>query len=203
MIDIIAYRIFCMICGVLIHFSWSATFCWMSVSSFNLFRCFSPSNLRRRDSSSLGMYTTFVFVMSTLLIVANMIHGLVGAGGIGYGGRICYISSDLGLLFTFVTPVGIIVLSNLVFLSVTIWRISHIPKIKANKSAERNNIVIYMKMSTLTCFCWIFGFLGILTKVKVFEILFVLTNASQGFFLMISFVCNKRVLGLFKDLLSK
>ena len=202
-IDIIEYELICMVCGVLIHFSWSVTFCWMSVSSFNLFRCFSPSNLSRRDTSSLGMYTTFVFVMSTLLVVANMIHGLVGAGGLGYGGRICYISSELGLLLTFVTPVGIIVLSNLGFLSVTIWRISHIPKIKANKSAERNNVLIYMKMSTLTGFCWIFGFLGILRKVKVFEILFVLTNASQGLFLMISFVCNKRVLGLFKDFLSK
>ena len=203
-IDLIEYRLVCIICGVLIHFSWSATLCWMSVSSFNLFRCFSPSNISRRDStSSLGMYATFVLIMSTLLVVANMIHGLVGAGSLGYGGRICYISSDLGLLITFVTPVGIIVLSNLVFLSVTIWRISHAPKIKGNKSAERNNVVIYMKMSTLTGFCWIFGFLLILTKVKVFEILFILTNASQGLFLMISFVCNKRVLGLFKDFLSK
>ena len=203
-IDLIEYRLICIMCGVLIHFSWSATLCWMSVSSFNLFRCFSPSNISRRDSpSSLGMYTTFVFVMSTLLVVANMIHGLLGDGGLGYGGRICYISSDLGLLITFVTPVGIIVLSNLMFLSVTIWRISRAPKIKGKKSAERNNVVIYMKMSTLTGFCWIFGFLGILTKVKVFEILFILTNASQGLFLMISFVCNKRVLGLFKEFWSK
>ena len=203
-IDMIEYRRICIIFGVLIHFSWSATLCWMCVSSFNLFRCFSPSNISRRASpSSLGMYTTFVFVMSALLVVANIIHGLVGAGGLGYGGQICYISSALGLLMTFVLPVGIIVLSNLVFLSVTIWRISHAPKIKGNKSSERNNVVIYMKMSTFTGFCWIFGFLGILTKLKVFEILFSLTNASQGLFLMISFVCNKRVVGLIKELLSK
>ena len=203
-IDLIEYRLVCIICGILIHFSWLVTLFWMSVSSFNLFRYFSPSNIRSGDStSSLGMYTTFVFVMSTLLVVANMIHGFVGAGSLGYGGRICYISSDLGLLITFVTPVGIIVVSNLIFLSVTIWRISHAIKIKGNKSSERNNVVIYMKMSTLTGFCWIFGFLGILTKAKVFEILFILTNASQGLFLMISFVCNKRVLGLLKDFLSK
>ena len=203
-IDIIEYRLICIICGVLIHFSWSATLCWMSVSSFNLFRCFSPSNISRRDSPlSHGMYAIFVFVMSTLLVVANFMHGLVGADGLGYGGRICYISSDLGLLLTFVAPVGIIVLSNLAFLSVTIWRISNVPKIKGKRSAERNNVVIYMKMSTLTGFCWIFGFLGILTKVKVFEILFILMNASQGLFLMISFVCNKRVLGLLKERLSK
>ena len=44
-IDLIAYKIACIVFGVLIHFSWSATLCWMSVSSFNLYRCFSPSNI--------------------------------------------------------------------------------------------------------------------------------------------------------------
>ena len=204
MIDLIQYRLICIICGVLIHFSWSATLFWMSVSSSNLFRLFSPSNLSRRDlPSSLGLYTAYVIAMSTLLVVANTVHSLLGKGNLGYGGQICYISSELGLLLTFVTPVCVIVLSNMMFLAVTVWRISHAPKIKGMKSTERNNVVIYMKMSTLTGFCWIFGFLGILTQVKVFEFLFILTNASQGFFLMISFVCNKRVLGLFKHLLSK
>ena len=203
-IDLIDYKIVCIVFGVLIHFSWSATLCWMSVSSFNLFRCFSSSNISRHDSSkSLGLYATFVVVMSTLLVVANMAYSLVGECDFGYGKRICYISSELGLLLTFVIPVGVIVLSNMVFLSVTIWRISHIPKLKGEKSVERNNVIIYMKMSTLTGACWIFGFLRILTEVDVFEILFILANASQGLFLMISFVCNQRVLGLFKELLSR
>ena len=202
-IDLIEYKIACNVFGVLIHFSWSATLCWMSVSSFNLFRSFSPSNIRADLRQSIGPYATFVVIMSSLLVVANMSHSLVHEGNFGYGKGICYISSRLGLLVTFVTPVGVIVLSNMCFLSVTIWRISHIPKLTGTKSADRNNVLIYTKMSTLTGACWIFGFLGILTELDVFEILFILANASQGLFLMISFVCNKRVLTLFKELLSR
>ena len=202
-IVLIEYKIACIVFGVLIHFSWSATLCWMSVSSFNLFRCFSPSNIRINLRQSIGPHATFFVFMSTLLVVANMAHSLVREGDFGYGKGICYISSKLGLVVTFVSPVWVIILLNMCFLSVTIWRISHIPKLKGSKSAERSNVLIYMKMSTLTGACWIFGFLGVLTEVDVFEILFILANASQGLFLMISFVCNQRVLALFKDLLTK
>ena len=202
MIDLTEYKIPCIVFGVFIHFSWSATLIWMSVSSFNLFRCFSPSNIRSDLHQSVIPYAAFVVVMSALLVVANMAFNLVSEGKLGYGENICYISSNLGLLLTFVTPVGVIVLSNLCFLSVTIWRISHTPKLKGSKSADRSNVLIYIKMSTLTGACWIFGFLGILTEVDIFEILFILANASQGLFLMISFVCNKRVLGLLRNLVG-
>ena len=198
-IDLVEYRITCIVFGVLIHFSWSATLIWMSVSSFNLFRCFSPSNIRSDLHQSVISYAVFVSVMSTLLVIANMTFSIVTNQTFGYGGKICYISSSLGLIMTFVTPVGLIVLSNLCFLSVTIWRISRVPKLKGTKSADRSNVLIYIKMSTLTGTCWIFGFLGILTNFDVFEILFILANASQGLFLMVSFVCNKRVLGLFRN----
>ena len=81
--------------------------------------------------------------MSALLVVANMAVNLVQDGTLGYGDRICYISANVGLLLTFVTPVGLIVLSNLCFLSVTIWRINHLPKLKGCKSADRSNVLNY------------------------------------------------------------
>ena len=51
--------------------------------------------------------------MSALLVVANMAFDLVSEGKLGYGENICYISSNLGLLLPLVTPVGVIVLPNL------------------------------------------------------------------------------------------
>ena len=200
-IDVTEYKTACIIFGALIHFTWSATLFWMSASSFNLFRCFSPSNLGRRDfQPSLGLYAIYVISMSALLVVANIGYNFLRDGSVGYGKRICYISSTIGLLITFVSPVGVIVLTNTCFLSVTIWRISHTPKPEGSKSADRNNVLIYIKMSTLTGTCWIFGFLRILTDVDVFEILFIIANASQGLFIMMSFVCNRRVLAMFKEL---
>ena len=202
-IDVTEYETACIIFGALIHFTWSATLFWMSASSFNLFRCFSPSNLGRRGfKPSLGLYAIYVISMSALLVVANIGYNFLRDGSVGYGKRICYISSTIGLLITFVSPVGVVFLTNTCFLSVTIWRISHTPKPESSKSADRNNVLIYIKMSTLTGTCWIFGFLRILTNVDVFEILFIIANASQGLFITMSFVCNRRVLAMFKELMS-
>ena len=120
-IDLIEYTTTCIVFDVLIHFSWSVTLCLMCISSFNLFRCFSPSNIRSDLQQSVGVYAVFVVVMSTLLVMANVTHSLVHEGNFGYGIGICYISSRLGLLVTFVSPVGVIILMNMCFLSVTIW----------------------------------------------------------------------------------
>ena len=38
------------------------------------------------------------------------------------------------------------------------------------------------------------------TKLDVFEFSFIITNYSQGLFLVLSFVCNHRLLGLVKEL---
>ena len=87
-IDLKEYQIACIVFWCFNPFSWSATMCWMSMSSFNLFRCFSHSNIRSH-------------FMSTLLVIANMAFSLVTEGNVGYGVKICYISSHLGLLLTF------------------------------------------------------------------------------------------------------
>ena len=201
--DLVEYPTACVVFGVLIHLSWLATLFWMNVSSFNLFRIFSPGNIRSEIKSSLLMHSLYVVGMSVLLVVVNIVYSYFSFGdeniGYGHAGQpVCYISSVHGLLLTFVTPAGAIVLSNIVFLVVTVWRISRTPLPKGSKSTDRNNVVIYIKMSTLTGSCWLFGLFRILTGAYVFEILFILTNASQGLFLMLSFVCNKRVLALLR-----
>ena len=201
--DLVEYPTACIVFGVLNHLSWLATLFWMNVSSFNMFRIFSPGNIRSDINSSLLMYSLYVVGMSVLLVVVNIVYSYFSFGdeniGYGHAGQpVCYISSIHGRLITFVTPAGAIVLSNIVFLVVTVWRISRTPLPEGSNSTDRNNVLIYIKMSTLTGSCWLFSLFRILTGAYVFEILFILTNASQGLFLMLSFVCNKRVLTLLR-----
>ena len=59
--------------------------------SFNLFRCFSPSNIRSNLRQSVWPYAMFVVIISTLLVIANMTFSLVFEGNVGYGEKICYI----------------------------------------------------------------------------------------------------------------
>ena len=41
-----------------------------------------------------------------------------------------------------------------------------------------------------------FGFLQIFVRHNVLEYLFIIFNASQGFFIMVAFICNQRVCNL-------
>ena len=201
--DLTQYPTACIVFGGLIHFFWAVTLFWMNIASLNLFRCFSPANITAAAfQPSLLLYAVYVIGMSLLLVGANLGYSFWTLGrSVGYGGHICYISSFYGLLITFVSPVGLIIISNLCFLLVTIWRISRTPKPQGTQSVDRSNVLVYIKMSTLTGTCWIFGFLRLWTEFDIFELLFILTNASQGLFLMLSFVCNKRILNHYKELI--
>ena len=202
--DLVEFPTACVVFGALIHLSWSATLFWMNVSSFNLFRIFSPRNIGHEVKPSLVIYSVYVVGMSSLLVVGNVTYGYFASDyrNFGYGQAdqpVCYIFSVYGLLINFIAPVGAIILSNIVFLAITIWRIGKTQMPEGSHSNDRNNVLIYIKMSTLTGCCWLFGFIRMWTGAYVFEVLFILTNASQGLFLMLSFVCNKRVLSLLKD----
>ena len=205
-IDLTQYKAFCFAFGVIIHYTWAATILWMNIASFNLFRCFSQNNMSRAPGDlnpSLLLYSVYVYGVSLFLIGANVLYSFLVTKGndFGYGTKLCYISSTVGLLATFVAPAAIVVLANGCFLLITIWRVSKVPKIKRAQMPERNNIPIYLKMSTLTGVCWLFGFLRILSSSDVFEVLFILANASQGLLLMVSFVCNKRVFAFYRGLI--
>ena len=202
-IDLTQDKIICYAFGVLIHYAWAATILWMNIASFNLFRCFSLKNMSRPPGEfhpSLWLYSVYVYGVSLFLVCANILYRFQVTKGndFGYGTKLCYISSTVGLLATFVAPAAIVVLANGCFLLITIWRVSKVPKMKRAQMSDRNNILIYLKMSTLTGVCWLFGFLRILSSSDVFEVLFILANASQGLLVMVSFVCNKRVLAYYR-----
>ena len=207
-IDLTAYQTVCIVCGSLIHFFWLSALIWMNVSCFNLLRRFSPANISAPgvySDISLGFYAVYVLAISTLLVCMNVVYSFFTSNGtdFGYGGNICFVSSITGLLLTFIVPIGLIAVVNLVFLSFTVWWIAHSLKPQGTQLPDRNNALIYLKMSTLTGACWLFGFFRIWTGLVVFEVLFILANASHGFFLMMSFVCNRRVLGYYKSLFLK
>ena len=54
----------------------------------------------------------------------------------------------------------------------------------------------YARLSTLIGVTWIFGFINLLIRHDILEYLFIVLNASQGVFIMIAFVLNKRVCSL-------
>ncbi|KAK3092907.1 hypothetical protein FSP39_008743 [Pinctada imbricata] len=198
--------IVCGILGISIHFTWLASICWMNVCTYHMFHTFVWDMMRpsMRDELSRNRYLLFYALYSYLLpvifISANVVTSLVNSDfkNYGYGPDICYISSSTLIAYTFAVPVGILLVINLILFLVVIYKIQRAPKMKAVNHNSRRNFLVFIKLSCITGLFWLVGFLYQWLKFAALGYVFIILNASQGVFIMFAFVCNKRILDLYK-----
>ena len=186
----------CKTLGVLLHFSLLNSFFWMLVCTFHMMRTFvviSKLTAPGDKHSKFIKYTVFVTTASALLVVVNIVVSVLNDSNIGYGDGTCYISSKYMILYTVALPLGLIILSNLVMFVYVMIKVCTLPEISKSTKHERNNMVIFAKLSTLTGITWVFAYLYQWTEIIAFSYMFIVANASQGLFIMFSFIANKRV----------
>ena len=193
----------CKVMGLLTHFFWLMATFWMNICTFHVFKIFTNIGKVGADKGSLKTFLVYWFyslVLSTSLVLVNIFISLRRSNNedFGYGASSCYISSETMIGFTFGIPLGVVVIANLTMFLFTVWQLVKMPDIQKDVKNKRNDVIIFTKLSTLTGFTWVFGFIFSWTGVKVFSYLFILLNASQGVFLFLSFVCNQRVLTMYK-----
>ena len=191
---------FCVAIGMLIHYFWMTSIMWMHICSIHMFRVFFFMMTVPNVSQSkrvIAVYSLYVNVVSVLLISVNIISFVIGDesadGYLGYGGEMCYIANSKMVLFTFVIPVGIILLSNIVLFCLVVVRIEKLPEVKSTGGKNRNTFLIYIKLTCLTGVTWIFGFIYQWTLIRELSYIFIICNASQGLFIFLSFCCSARV----------
>ena len=122
--------------------------------------------------------------------------------GIGYAGEFSYITDPRMVGLVFAIPIALVLFVNLALFIVVVVKVSRLPTVKSEVKRQRNTLAIYAKLSTITGATWIFGFLHSFTQVVALEYIHTILNATQGVFLFVSFVCNKRVLCMYIKKLS-
>jgi hypothetical protein len=61
------------------------------------------------------------------------------------------------------------------------------------------HFTVYVKLFTITGISWIFQIIDAFIPMSAFSKIVSLLNALQGVFIFISYICNKRVLGLYRN----
>lgn len=196
------YSLSCKIVGLVIHFSWLHAIFWMNVCTYHMFYVFSQTKKLTVDRGwkRFALYHIYVCIMSLLFVLANVISSVLLFGNMGYGGKFCYIISREKTMFTFGLPTFLVVLANLFMFLFVVIKIKRQPSIQKNVQNERNNIIIFAKLSTITGIGWLFGFLQSWTDIQTFSYIFIIFNAGQGVFILLAFVVNRQVLLLFQEL---
>ena len=144
------------------------------------------------------------------------------------GGRSfsCWIQKPLAAMFAFGAPILLIFLVNCVLFSRTIASIRKTNRLARHSGAGRtsssnssrrlsgrNDVILYVKMASVMGFTWVFGLASsvissvtdepsdaICYALHVLGVLFPILNSSQGLFIFVAFVFNRRVLALYKSL---
>lgn len=197
----------CSIFGVLIHFFWLAAIFSMNACTIERFikLCFP---LRSRSifmtNTPLIVANAYIFSFPLLIIGINMIFNILTHNNIGYGNlRLCYINERYSRIFSFVVPMCIIVMVNTVLLVVTIIKLRRQAIPGAKKSSNtRIGLVACVRLSMVTGCTWLISLLYEALPYKVLEYVFTALLGLQGIVLFISIVINKRVVGMYRQLLS-
>ena len=191
----------CALIGALCHFLWLSVMFAMNSCTMQMYTVF--KSLRKLPPGINWKHTirncVYVFLSALLLVLVNTAMSLALSNGVdsGYGGSICYLSSQALHVITFVIPSATTIIINIVLFALVVIRIKDSYIKSANLKQERNYLGIYARLSTVTGFTWIFGYLHVLLESDLFEYLFIIFNASQGVLIMIAFVLNKRVRSLY------
>ena len=203
----IRLALICEAIGLLLHFCLLDSFFWMGICTFHMMMVFvfiSKRSGSENTRSAFIRYTVITNLAAAMLVCINIIISVTSGGpGFGYGGQPCYVTDNFMIFYTVAIPLGIVIVSNFIMFLFVIIKVSRLPDVKKNTKHERRNIVIFAKLSTLTGLTWAFAFIYQWTEVKVFAYLFIVANASQGLFIMFSFIINKRVWGMIGQVLLK
>ncbi|XP_067678707.1 adhesion G-protein coupled receptor G2-like [Haliotis asinina] len=205
-------RTTCITIGVVIHFFWLASFCWLNISSFHTFRVFKDVFASRSFEANkkriILIYSIFGYGIPAVVITANITvnYFVSGSESFGYAdtSNFCFVSIGTNSIVGLLVPAGVTILVSFTLFILTVV---YLCKASANRrkvgNGEKWNILMYIKLSTITGFSWVFGFLQMVDNSQVFTYLFIFLTGAQGVFIFLAFMANKRTFLLIKHACRK
>ncbi|XP_038048661.1 uncharacterized protein LOC119722545 [Patiria miniata] len=203
----------CVLRATSLHFSWLATFSWMSVLATDLaLNIQSKTVPRRRDESNNSKVLKLGLVAWGLPAVFVSVCFLVSKMGphqsrvwLEYGGSSCWIADPLHSLFVFGIPVAVLLTVNCVLLAYMIYAVlSNRKRLVALQMARsaRNDLLLCSKLVMVTGATWSLLFAANVAKSAEFWYVAVLVNSLQGALIGLMFLLKGSVRRLWQEKLQ-
>nr|XP_022318461.1 uncharacterized protein LOC111121458 isoform X2 [Crassostrea virginica] len=197
-------KLACLLVGSLTHYFWISVFVCSNVCCFHMYKLFVGGSLVQSNKSSewklMFRNCLMSFVLPTLPIAANIAFQYqeiqIRGFKFGYGGTKCFLISSVALLLTFIVPILIQILINIVIFSITFHYIRTTPKVQSSR--DRSEFSIFLKLFILTGISWIFMIVDGFFEISLFTFLATVLNGTQGLFLFVSYICNEKIWAMLK-----
>ncbi|XP_010282978.1 PREDICTED: putative EGF-like module-containing mucin-like hormone receptor-like 4, partial [Phaethon lepturus] len=177
----------CAITAGFLHYLFLACFAWMFLESLHLF--LTIRNLRVLNYTSASrfrrryIYPVGYGMPAIMVAIAAAVHPH------GYGTFSCWLSLEGGFLWSFLGPVCVVVLVNLLFFLTTLWTLrDKLSSLNADVTALKNTRLMTFKALAHICILsctWGLGLLQAQGVNIVVAFVFTIVNSLQGAFIFL------------------
>jgi len=192
---------FCQGCAAITHYFFIANFCWCGVVAFNFYQMIVRRNKEVRN------YEKFYHLFAWGVPLGFFI-GVIAAQDYGpVAGAFCWITTEAARFGAFFIPGLIILHTNIIFFFFVVREIHEtLAESKTDQKKTSSELRIYVSILVSVGCSWLFGFLMYVipndTAATVFLWIFTFTTPLQGFFILLSYVINKKIMARWAGLCS-
>ena len=208
----------CKVIAIVEHYLFLVSFFAMVIIAFHSRSVFASKQVSREVSrlKAAKMFLKYSAIVWGIPAIFALTCGLIDNQGVyaiyvDKQMQVCWFNNAKAQLYFFVLPVSFSLTFNIVFF---VFTLIHISRQRAETSIlatsnsalqpRKRMIWVYVKLSTLMGFSWLFGCLDILIhSTPVFSYLFVIFASLQGLYIAVAFVFNKRVFKLYRQIVRK
>ncbi|KAK3595406.1 hypothetical protein CHS0354_008838 [Potamilus streckersoni] len=185
------YYVPCIAVSALIHYFILAAFMWMLMEGVLQYL---------RFVKVLGTYIPNFFIKTSIpawgVPLVPVIALLAYDYNLYYGGLgFCWMKLE-ALYYTFVIPICLIILVNAIIFIMVTWKIFRRPKgMTINQSEWKMTLLSFkaaLSIFVILGLTWIFGVVALGGAKVVFQYIFVILNAFQGFFIFLLFTAREK-----------
>lgn len=194
----------CKITGVLLHYFWLCLCCCFFICCFHMIKSFRSQTVIQTTHShkQFFRYLMFSYGFPFIVVSSNALISRYVTGNIGYGTTICFVEGLIQNITTFIIPIILTCLGNILLFFLTIISINldkNIQKSKKNKS----ELVIFFKLFCLTGSVWILQVIDSFLQLSFFSFVAAILTSSQGLFIFLSFATSPRIFKYLKKMMSR
>ncbi len=203
----------CFVNAVVTFYFFLATFSWMLIMSFDVWRSLKIATKELRVSSGKQWRKFFIYsmcgwVLPAKIVLIALLVELCPNGFMGesfkpkFGQSSCWFGNGASLLVFFGAPVFVILVCNFSFFVSSAYMIysSHsMARYSASPSTKRD-FRLYARLSVIMGLTWILGLVAGFADNDLLWLLFILSNSFLGLFIFLAFTWRKSILQGLKNL---
>ena len=188
----------CTIFALIQHFFWLASFIWTSVMCVDMYCAFNRiQNTYTIGRVRLSSYYAVGWLLPAVFVATCGILDRYTNLKSGYGSNdTCWITGTRALILIFFTPLGAVILLNIVLVCRTLTTITRtLTMTEAMKIVHsgRVKLGIYLRLISMTGLPWVFGLIANITDINFMVYPFIVFNGSQGIVVCVLFCTSHKV----------